>query len=160
MNKPEQKIILAFLLALKDLKEQDYSSDDEKAALKALAHQLQFNKEWDFIHKSIKNILEVNNTCKELYQKNIFKINLINFEDILSYVPTFKELEQEVKKELSKETYEEVRGYFEIEPDSESDEILNVTIVILTVYDPIATAKKLSFLKRIENFINKIKPSL
>jgi hypothetical protein len=157
MIKPDKKIILAFLLALKDLKEQDYSSNDEKAALKAIGQQLELDAtNWEFIQESIEDILEVNNTFQELYKKNINKINQINFETILSLLPTPEELEEELPKEF----YEEVRGYFDIEPDLESDEILNVTIVILRVNDPIATVKKLSFLKRIQNYINEIKPSL
>jgi hypothetical protein len=175
MNKPDNKILLAFLLALKDLKEQDYFSNDEKTALKTVGMQLELDaNNWEYIQESIKDILEVNNTFRELYQKNINKINKINFETILSLLPTPDELKEELQ--LPKDIYEEVRGYFEIEPGLESNGILNVTIVIFRVNDPIVTAKKLSFLKRvenflasakklsfrkrIENFINKIKPRL
>jgi hypothetical protein len=68
--------------------------------------------------------------------------------------------EEELENELPKEIYFEVRGYFNTKPDLESDEILNVTIVILKAHDPIATTKNLSFLKRIQNLLDKYKPRL
>jgi hypothetical protein len=153
MNKPD-KILLAFLLALKDLEEQDYFSDDEKAALKNVGLQLKLDSSnWEFIQESIEMILEGNTNFRELYQKFINQIIDIDFNSLLS-------IEQELKKELLNGIYSEERGHFEIVPDLESDEILNVTIIILTTHDPIATTKKLSFLQRIQNFLNKDQPSI
>jgi hypothetical protein len=157
MNQPDKKIILAFLLALKNLEEQDNFSNDEKAALESVGLQLKLDaSNWEFIQESIVAILGVNTTFHKLYQEFINQINYTNFHSILSLLPT----EEELENELPKGIYSEVRGHFEIEPDLESDEILNVTIVILTTHDPVATTKRLSFLKRIQNFLNKGKPNI
>jgi hypothetical protein len=70
MDKPDKKIMLAFLLALKNLEEQDYFSDDEKAALETVGLQLKLSAtNWEFIQESIVAIIEVNTTFRELYQE-------------------------------------------------------------------------------------------
>jgi hypothetical protein len=52
-------------------------------------------------------------------------------------------------QKLPQESYLQVRGHFAGQPDLQSNEILNVIIVVLKTKDPVAAIQKLSFIDRI-----------
>lgn len=159
MNESDKKGMFALLLALQDLEEQEYFSGNEKLDLRSVGEQLWFTQSdptrWEFVKESIDAIFEANSILKKRFQEFLNQINPISFDFLLSLLPT----EEELESELPKSIYQEKKGHFEIEPELESNEILNVTILIFIADNPIATAKKLSFLQRVKEYITKSKPN-
>jgi hypothetical protein len=71
----------------------------------------------------------------------------------IELLPTRQEKEAELFVDDKREPVS--FGYFEGEPDRESDEILTTAINVLTKEDSAKTAKKLSFLQRMQNYLQK-----
>jgi hypothetical protein len=144
--------LLALLIALEQL--QSPLAPDEKEALETTASQLYRldPNDWDFIKEGLIATIEGNATLYQNYQTALVQLQSLEGNIPLEQMPTQEELETE----LARENKEPITfGYFEGEPDRESDEILNVTINILTRKDPDKAAKKLSFLKRLQNWLPK-----
>ncbi|NJL10378.1 MAG: hypothetical protein HC908_10005 [Calothrix sp. SM1_7_51] len=142
--------LIALLLALRSLEEPLNQVEQEK--LFEVGEQLQTDPtKWEDIQSRPNDYkFPANSSLKELYQ--IFYENLsIKYDSLQRLLSTEAELVQEVPQDI----YVEVRGYFEGQPDIESNEILNVTVVVLKTEDPVTMTTKLSFLERIQNFLNK-----
>lgn len=150
MNSPNTKVLVALLLALKYL--ESPLTPDEKAALDTIGGQLELDPvgDWEFIQKGLIAIIGTNASLKELYQIAITQLDGVDGNIPPECLPTAKELE----RELSQESYLEVRGYFKGNADIKSDEILNATVVILRGDNPTTEAKKLSFIEKIQKFLN------
>jgi len=150
MAESPKTTLLALLLALKQL--ETPLTADEQGALKTAGQQLERDPDdWDYIKEGLMAVIENNPSLAELYQMAKAKLDVIDSKIPLELLPN--EQEQEVEL-LADEKREPVTfGYFEGEPERESDEILNVSINVLTKKDSDQTAKKLSFLKRIQKFL-------
>ncbi len=143
--------LLALLIALEQL--ETSLSLEEKQALENTAQQLYLDPDdWDFIQEGLMAVVEVNPALYQNYQIALAQLQIVKGNIPPEQMPTHKELETELARENREPT---TFGYFEGEPDRESDEILNVTIDVLTRKDPDKAAKKLSFLKRLQNWLPK-----
>jgi hypothetical protein len=151
MAEPPKITLLALLVALEQLPSP--LASDEKEALETTASQLYLDPDdWDFIKEGLIATIEANHTLYQNYQTALVQLQSIEGNIPSEQMPTQEELETELVSE-NKEPI--TFGYFEGEPDRESDEILNVTINVLTRKEPDKAAKKLSFLKRLQNWLPK-----
>ncbi|MGJ5675488.1 MAG: hypothetical protein ACR9NN_18045 [Nostochopsis sp.] len=143
--------LLALLIALEQL--QTPLTLHEKEALETTASQLYLDPDdWDFIQEGLIASIESNLALYQNYQTALTQLQSVSGNIPSEQMPTQKELETELTSDNKEPT---TFGYFEGEPDLESDEILNVTINVLTSQDPEQAAKKLSFLKRLQNWLPK-----
>lgn len=148
MDGLDTKKMLALLLTLRNLGENLH--EDEKAALKNIGQQLKLDpNDKEFIEDNLMAIIEANFSLQYLYQSFINQLNNKNYNSLLKLLPTEVELEKELP-----DNYCETRGYFQGVPDLESDEISNVTVVVLTNDDPAAISKNLSFIERIQRYLS------
>jgi hypothetical protein len=151
MAEPPKITLLALLIALEQL--QTPLTPHEKEALENTASQLYLDPDdWDFIKEGLITTIQANPTLYQNYQTALTQLQLVNANIPSEQLPTQKELETELTSDNKEPT---TFGYFEGEPDLESDEILNVTINVLTRQDPEQAAKKLSFIKRLQNWLPK-----
>ncbi|AUB44291.1 hypothetical protein COO91_10514 (plasmid) [Nostoc flagelliforme CCNUN1] len=143
--------LLALLIALEQL--ETPLGPQEKQALENTAQQLYLDPDdWDFIKEGLMAVVEANpklshNYCAALAQLQMIKGNIPS-EQMFT--------QEEVETELPRENKEPTTfGFFEGEPDRESDEILNLTIDVLTRKEPEKAVKNLSFLKRLRSQLSK-----
>ncbi|MEQ9552313.1 MAG: hypothetical protein RIM23_22210 [Coleofasciculus sp. G3-WIS-01] len=151
-NLTANNTLLALLLALRDL---DTSlTEQETAELTDISHRLYLEPEtWESdIAPSLLSIIQVNPNLNQLYQTA--KSQLDSVGDCLppDLLPTLAELEY-----VTPETEPRTRGFAPVTDESESDslEINNIAIDILSQPDPSTTAKKLSSLERLKQFLQK-----
>ena len=143
--------LLALLIALEQLPTP--LASDEKEALETTASQLYLDPDdWDFIKEGLIASIESNPALYQNYQTALTQLQSVSGNIPSEQMPTQKELETELISDNNQPT---TFGYFEGEADRESDEILNVTINVLTRKDPDKAAKKLTFLKRLQNWLPK-----
>jgi hypothetical protein len=151
MPEPPKITLLALLIALEQL--QTPLTPHEKEALENTASQLYLDPyDWDFIKEGLIATIQANPTLYQNYQTALTQLQSASANIPSEQMPTQKELETELTSDNKEPT---TFGYFEGEPDRESDEILNVTINVLTRQDPEQAAKRLSFLKRLQNWLPK-----
>lgn len=141
--------LIALLLALRNLEEP--LSPIEQKRLFEVGEQLQTDPtRWQDTQQDLMATISANPSLKELYL--IFlEILSTKYNSLERFFPTKAELVKEVPQGI----YIEVRGHFGGEPEIKSNEILNVTVVVLKTEDSVTMTTKLSFLERIQNFINK-----
>ncbi len=151
-NLTTNNTLLALLLALRDL---DTSlTEQEKADLTDISHRLYLEPEaWESdIAPSLLSIIQVNPNLNQRYQT--IKSQLDQVGDTLppDLLPTSAELEHVASATAPKE-----RGFAPVADESESEnlEINNIAIDILSQPNPSATAKKLSSLERLKQFLQK-----
>ncbi|OZH52285.1 hypothetical protein AFK68_25345 [Hydrocoleum sp. CS-953] len=149
MNTTIDNTILAFLLALKNLK--NSLSEDEREELAEVGQQLQLNpNDWDFIEDDLMAIIQANDALSQLYQQAKVKLDALDSPLPSDLLPTSAELENV----LPPESEGGRRAYFEGEPDEKSNEIDNTVVVILTNPEPTKTTKKLTSLEKLWQFLN------
>jgi hypothetical protein len=136
--------LMALLLALKNLEEP--LSELEQSKLFDIGEQLETDlTKWHSTQNDLMAVISANAFLKKLYESFITDIYSVKYDALFSKLVTEKELEQE----LPQESYLQVRGHFAGQPDLQSNEILNVIIVVLKTKDPVAAIQKLSFIDRI-----------
>jgi hypothetical protein len=152
MAESAKTTLLALLLALKQL--ETPLTADEQADLDNVGKQLALDPDdWEYIQEGLIAIIEKNPSLDQLYQTAKAQLEAIDGNIPSELLPTEQEQETEL---LADENREPVTfGYSEGEPDRESDEILNVSISVFTKENSAKTAKKLSFLQRIQAFLQK-----
>jgi len=152
MAESAKTTLLALLLALKQL--ETPLTADEQADLDNVGKQLKLDPDdWEYIQEGLIAIIEKNSSLNQLYQTAKAQLEAIDGNIPPELLPTEQEQEAEL---LANEKREPVTfGYCEGEPDRESDEILNVSIDVLTKENSAKTAKKISFLQRIQAFLQK-----
>lgn len=135
---------LALLLALAQIKSEDLT-EKEQSALKELGLQLALRDDaWDFIEKDLINIILGNVTFNRLYQEAKAQLDAVG--DIpLQLLPSDEELGQELPNDT-----DESRGDEPVGKPKKRDTITNASIVVMTTPE---TAKKLGFIKRIQDFL-------
>jgi hypothetical protein len=152
MAESPRTTLLALLLALKQL--ETPLTADERAKLKTKGQQLAIDPDdWDYIQEGLMAIVEQNPSLDRLFQTAKMQLQAIDGNIPIELLPTRQEKEAELFVDDQREPVS--RGYFEGEPDRESDEILNTAINVLTKEDSAKTAKKLSFLQRMQNYLQK-----
>jgi hypothetical protein len=152
MAESAKTTLLALLLALKQL--ETPLTADEQADLDNVGKQLALDPDdWEYIQEGLIAIIEKNPSLDQLYQTAKAELEAIDGNIPPELLPTEQEQETEL---LADEKREPVTfGYSEGEPDRDTDEILNVSINVLTKENSAKTAKKLSFLQRIQAFLQK-----
>ncbi len=141
--------LLAILLALNNLEAP--LSPTEQAALKKAGQRLAMRpKNWESIIKQLMDGLVANTSFTQLYQSAKSQLDAVNGQILSNQLPTKNELKQALPgcSEVVK------RAYFEGQPDDKSNEILNMTINILTTPEPTETTKKLTRLEELWQFLN------
>lgn len=152
MAESPRTTLLALLLALKQL--ETPLTADERAKLKTKGQQLAIDPEdWDYIQEGLMAIVEQNPSLDRLFQTAKMQLEAIDGNIPIELLPTRQEKEAELFLDDKREPVS--FGYFEGEPDRESDEILTTAINVLTKEDSAKTAKKLSFLQRMQNYLQK-----
>ena len=150
MTESRSITLLALLVAL-DKAELNLNSE-EREALRNTAHQLLLDPDdWDFIKEGLMETIEANSILNSEYHDVLSKLQTVG--NIPSQtMPTQNELEAELPSENEEP---ESRGYFEGEADKNSDEILNVSINVLSCKEPEKAVNNLSFIKRLKDFLPK-----
>lgn len=143
--------LLALLIALEQL--ETPLGLQEKQALENTAQQLYLDPDdWDFIKEGLMAVVEANPTLSHNYHIALTQLQIVKGNIPPEQMPTLKELETELPYENKEPT---TFGYFEGEPDRETDEILNLAIDVLTRKEPEKAVKNLSFLKRLQSWLPK-----
>ena len=152
MAESPRTTLLALLLALKQL--ETPLTADERAKLKTKGQQLAIDPDdWDYIQEGLMAIVEQNPSLDRLFQTAKMQLQAIDGNIPIELLPTRQEKEAELFVDDKRDPVP--FGYFEGEPDRESDEILTTAINVLTKEDSAKTAKKLSFLQRMQNYLQK-----
>jgi hypothetical protein len=144
--------LLALLLALQDF--ETSLTEQEQAAFTDIAYQLQLEPDaWESeIVPSLVSIIQVNPNLNQLYQTAKYQLDTIGNTLPDDLLPTSAELEH-----VASATAPRPRGFAPVmdESESESLEINNIAIDILSQPNPSATAKKLSSLEKLKQFLQK-----
>jgi hypothetical protein len=152
MAESPRTTLLALLLALKQL--ETPLTADERAKLKTKGQQLAIDPDdWDYIQAGLMAVIQQNPSLDRLFQTAKMQLQAIDGNILIELLPTRQEKEAELFVDDKREPVS--FGYFEGEPDRESDEILTTAINVLTKEDSAKTAKKLSFLQRMQNYLQK-----
>jgi len=152
MAESPRTTLLALLLALKQL--ETPLTADERAKLKTKGQQLAIDPDdWDYIQEGLMAVIQQNPSLDRLFQTAKMQLQAIDGNIPIELLPTRQEKEAELFVDDKREPVS--FGYFEGEPDRESDEILSTAINVLTKEDSAKTAKKLSFLQRMQNYLQK-----
>ncbi|MEQ8466957.1 hypothetical protein [Coleofasciculus sp. E1-EBD-02] len=151
-NLTANKTLLALLLALQDL---DTSlTEQEKADFTDISHRLYLEPEaWESdIAPSLLSIIQVNPNLNQRYQTVKSQLDQVGDTLPADLLPTSAELEH-----VASATAPKIRGFAPVADESESEslEINNIAIDILSQPNPSATAKKLSSLERLKQFLQK-----
>lgn len=155
MNNPTTNTtLLALLLALQDL---DIPlTEPEQAAFTNIACQLQLEPDaWESeIVPDLLALIQTNPNLNQRYQTAKSKLDSIGDTIPADLLPTSAELEQVIPTA----TQPTGRGFFPVTDDDDDDglEINNVAIDILSAPNPTETAKKLSHLEKLKQFLNQI----
>lgn len=153
MAKSRSIALLALLLALKQL--ETPLTADERANLETIGEQLALDPDdWDYIQEGLMAVIQQNPSLDRLFQTAKVQLEAIDGNIPIELLPT----QQEKETELLPQSRETVTfGYTEGEPDKTSNEIVDVSINVLTQKDPSTTTKNLSFLQRIQDALQKSK---
>lgn len=152
MAESPRTTLLALLLALKQL--ETPLTADERAKLKTKGQQLAIDPDdWDYIQEGLMAVIQQNPSLDRLFQTAKMQLQAIDGNIPIELLPTRQEKEAELFVDDKREPVS--FGYFEGEPDRESDEILSTAINVLTKEDSAKTAKKLSFLQRMQKYLQK-----
>ncbi len=149
MTRAVPNTLLALLLALKNL--ENPLSKNEREALADVGQQLKLDpNDWEFIEADLMAIIEANYALNQLYQQVKAKLDAVDDPIPSELLPTDAELENA----LPPESEGGRRAYFEGIPDEQSNEILNITSIIVSTEKPEETTKKLPFLERLWHFLS------
>lgn len=152
MAESPRTTLLALLLALKQL--ETPLTTDERAKLKTKGQQLALDPDdWDYIQEGLMAVIQQNPSLDRLFQTAKVQLEAIDGNIPIELLPTRQEKEAELFVDDKRDPVS--FGYFEGEPDRESDEILHTAINVLTKEDSAKTAKKLSFLQRMQKYLQK-----
>jgi hypothetical protein len=147
MSEPVNKVLLALLLALKDL-EASSLSDDEGAALRDVAAQLQLDLDnWKDYEPDLLKVIQANPSLNQLYQTAKSQLDALSSEIPSNLLPTEAEIDQ-VAPIPNRQP--QTRAPLQVSPsDLKSNEITNMAIRVLATPNPVKTTKELSRLNRL-----------
>jgi hypothetical protein len=142
------KTLLALSLALKDLEAP--LSENEQKAFRDAAAQLQLDPDnWEDYEPDLLKVIQANPNLNHLYQATQSQLDALSSEISSNLLPTPAELEQAQPSNQKPVT----RGVPPVNDDHESHEIQNMVIDLMASSNPVETAKKLSYLERVQQFI-------
>ncbi|MEB3827582.1 hypothetical protein [Phormidium sp. CCY1219] len=151
--------LLSLLLALNRLEVP--LTEDESTALVDIGEQLMYSPDtWeDIIEPDLMAILEGNPDLRSLYQEFLTDIQERNGNFPPNLLPTQAELGREIPNSIHEPT--DFSHFIdlatednpELEPDVNSQEILNAAIQVLSTPNPVQTSKKISGIQRVWQFL-------
>lgn len=147
MTISDTKTLLALFLAMKDL---DTLGEDERGSLRDTAYRLHLDPDnWKDHELDLLTVIQDNDQFNLLYQTYKSQLDAVEGEIPAHLVPTEAELEQAIP------TYQipATRGKLPINDGYKSNEINNVAINVLSTANPIETAKKLSSIEQLQQFL-------
>jgi len=144
-----QNTLLALLLALKKL--ETPLSDTEQSALSQAAEQLYANPNaWDLlIEPPLLAMIQANESLNQLYKIAKSQLDALRDEIPSHLLPTQAEFEAVIPTNQSPVK----RGKLPVNDGYKSNEINNVAINILSTANPVETAKKLSRIEQLQQFL-------
>lgn len=145
--------LIALLLALKDLK--DPLSPTEQANLETVGEQLALApNRWESIEKDLMKVIEANPSLNQQYLATKAKLDGMDGNIPADLLPN----EAELTQELATGTTREIRGYKPGKPAQSDPTVLinDIVVPVLRNNDPPTTAKKLSFLERLQKHLQEI----
>ena len=140
MPVPVNKTLLALSLALKDL--EPPLSENEQEAFRGTAEREDYEQE-------LLTVIQANSTLNQLYQTARSQLDVVSDKIPSNLLPTQAELEKAIPTVQAPET----RGFAPVTDDYESSEINNMVINILATSNPPETAKKLTRLEQLQQFL-------
>jgi hypothetical protein len=144
---PDTKTLLALFLALKDL---DTLSEDERASLRDTADNLHFEPDnWQEHESHLLTTFQGNSKFNLLYQTYKSQLDAVEGEIPSHLLPTQSEVEAVMTTNQSPVE----RGKRPINDGYKSNEINNVAINVLSTANPVETAKKLSRIEQLQQFL-------
>ena len=148
MSERVNKVLLALLLALKDL-EASSLSEDEGNAFRDAAYQLQLEPDnWEDYESDLLKVIQANPSLNQLYQTAKSQLDALSSEIPSNLLPTQAEIEQVAP---IPNTRPQVRAPLQVSPsDLKSNEITNMAIRVLATPNPVKTTKELSRLNRLK----------
>jgi hypothetical protein len=142
MGIPNTRMMLAFLLAISDLQE-DLTAD-EKATLGDIGDLL-VTPSHPLIKETLIAMIQKNDSLNQRYQEFIVQIDNIDDKSLQKFLT-------ELKSQLP-----ESRGHFQGNPDLESSEFMNVTVLaIIRQQDSVTAIKQSGLVDKFMNFINNL----
>lgn len=141
------KTLLALVLALKDV---ENVSEDEQNAFRDAADQLQLDPDnWEDYEPDLLKVIQANPNLNQLYQITKSQLDALSSEIPSNLLPTQAELEQAIPTVQTPAT----RGFAPVKDCEKNHEIHNMAINILSTANPPETAKKLSRLEQLQQFL-------
>ncbi len=149
MNSAVTKTLLALLLALRELKTP--LSNDEQSVLQNVGQQLELDPDyWDYIEEQLIAVIEANSALNQLYQYNRAKLDTFDGQIPRELLPSLDDLERELFPEVKEvTTFDGQPKEFTTEPN----EVIALTRVILKTENQDQTAKQVSFLEQVSNYV-------
>jgi hypothetical protein len=144
--------LLALLLALRQL--ETPLTDKERAKLETKGQQLALKQDdWEYIQEGLMAVIQQNPSLDRLFQATKVQLEAIDGNIPIELLPT--EQEKETELQVNEDKTPKKFGYKEGKPDKERDEILDISINVLTQKDSSTATKNLSFLQRIQDHLQK-----
>lgn len=148
MPVPVNKTLLALSLALKDLEAP--LSENEQEAFRDTADRLAIDPDnWEDYEPELLTVIQANPTLNQLYQTARSQLDVLGDKIPSNLLPTQAELEKAIPPVQAPVT----RGFAPVSDDYESSEINNMVINILATSNPPETAKKLTRLEQLQQFL-------
>jgi hypothetical protein len=148
MPVPVNKTLLALSLALKDL--EATLSENEQEAFRNTAERLAIDPDnWEDYEPDLLAVIQANPSLNQLYQTARSQLDVLSDKIPSNLLPTQAELEKAIPTVQTPET----RGFAPLSDDYESSEINNMVINILATSNPPETAKKLTRLEQLKQFL-------
>jgi len=149
MNSSATKTLLALLLALRELKVP--LSTDEQEVLQNVGRQLELDPDyWEEIEEGLMAMIEANAALNHLFQLNKAKLEALDGQIPRELLPSLVELEQELFTETK-----EVVTFDGSSKDisSQPNQVISLTSEILKTDNQDQTAKELSFLEGLSDYV-------
>jgi hypothetical protein len=147
MAVPKTKTLLALFLALKDL---DTLNEHERASLRDTAYKLHLEPDnWQEHESELLTTIQANSRFNFLYQTYKSQLDAVQEEIPSHLLPTQAEVEAVIPQTQSPVE----RGKLPINDGYKSNEINNVAINILSTANPVETAKELSRIEQLKQFL-------
>jgi hypothetical protein len=143
----DTKTLLALFLALKEL---EALSEPERASLRNTADKLHFEPDnWKDHESDLLTTIQANSQFNLLYQTYKSQLDAVQGEIPSHLLPTQAEVEAVIPTNQSPVE----RGKLPVNDGYKSNEIHNVAINVLSTAKPVETAKKLSSIEQLKQFL-------
>jgi hypothetical protein len=147
MAVPDTKTLLALFLALKEL---ETLSEPERASLRNTADKLHLEPDnWKDHESDLLTTIQANSQFNLLYQTYKSQLDAVKGEIPSHLLPTQAEFEAVIPTNQSPVE----RGKLPVNDGYKSNEINNVAINVLSTANPVETAKKLSRIEQLQQFL-------